>query len=119
MDRFARDCALHRAVEERLAADFAPEELALYLGRLLISRARFDIAQEVAYGCNTGGSSLRQRVQAIVENAALQAALQGYPWKKLPRMQGIFAWMMQKKRSRILILLVRARRFFLPGTQMF
>ena len=96
-DRFAQDCALCRAVEERL-----------------ISRARYDILQEAAYRDREDRSyPLRQRTAAILDAPALREALERYPWRRLPRMQGMFAWLMRERRVGALLALARLKRRFL------
>ena len=107
-DRFAQDCALCRAVEERLARRCPEAVFRPYLDRLLISRARYDILQEAAYRDREDRSyPLRQRTAAILEER--------YPWRRLPRMQGIFAWLMRERRVGALLALARLKRRFLDG----
>lgn len=117
-DRFAQDCKLCMAVEKLLAANFKKEEYELYWKRLLISRARFDMIQEVVYHDKVDRKyPLRQAIKRMVEQVDLQESLQCYPWYRLPKMQGIFALMMKQKRTGILIWLVRIKQFFMPGNQ--
>ena len=113
-DRFQCDCKLYSAVEALLSADFEEQEYRLPLRRLLISRARFDMAQEVLYHDKADRRyPLYQKLKEIADNPLLQAALENYPWRKLPRMQGLFAWGLKGKRVRLLILFIRLRqRFF-------
>ncbi len=113
-DRFAQDCALCRAVEERLARRCPEAVFRPYLDRLLISRARYDILQEAAYRDREDRSyPLRQRTAAILDAPALREALERYPWRRLPRMQGIFAWLMRERRVGALLALARLKRRFL------
>ncbi len=113
-DRFQCDCKLYTAVERFLSADFEEQEYRWYLRRLLISRARFDMAQEVLYHDKADRQyPLYQRLKEIADNPLLQAALEGYPWRKLPKMQGLFAWGLKGGRIRLLIRFIRLRqRFF-------
>lgn len=114
-DRFERDYVLYRAVVKKLERDYEPGDYGLFAQRMLISRARFDIAQEVDYHDRADGRySLKQAVKNIAEHPGLQRALAQYPWKRLPKMQGVFALMMKKRQIGTLILLVRLRRRFLP-----
>lgn len=113
-DRFEQDCALYRAVEALLAPDFAREEYAPYLQRMLISRARFDMAQEAAYFGRTGGRRLRESVRAIARHPLLRDALAHYPWQRLPRMQAVFTAAMKWGSPALLIGLIRARQRWLP-----
>lgn len=115
-DRFARDCQLYRAVEVWLEeAGFSPEEYGLYLRRMLLSRARFDMAQEVAYRDEAErGYPLRQSLQTILEEPLLRRALEGYPWQRLPRMQGLFTLAMQHRWVEALVWLVRGRQWLRP-----
>ena len=46
---------------------------------------------------------------------ALREALERYPWRRLPRMQGIFAWLMRERRVGALLALARLKRRFLDG----
>ena len=56
---------------------------------------------------------LRQRTAAILDAPALREALERYPWRRLPRMQGIFAWLMRERRVGALLALARLKRRFL------
>lgn len=117
-DRFQKDCELYEAVRKRLNRFCGENEYELYLHRLLISRARFDMIQEVIFHDRTKQNyPLRKAVKSIVDRKELQAALRGYPWKHLPMMQGIFTYMMKKRRISILILLIRLKQRFRPGNQ--
>lgn len=117
-DRFQKDCELHKDVRKRLNRYCGENEYALYLHRLLISRARFDMIQEVIYHDRVEhGYPLRNAIKDMVNNKELQDALQEYPWPHLPMMQGIFAYMMKKRNIDILILLIRMKQRFRPGNQ--
>lgn len=117
-DRFAQDCKLALAVREILAADFEEQEFTIYWKRLLTSRARFDMIQEVVYHDRVDRQyPLRASISAIVHNEVLQEALRDYPWYKLPGMQGIFAFMMKRKQTGFLIWLIRIKQRFMPGNQ--
>lgn len=117
-DRFHKDCELYEAVRKRLNRFCGEDEYGLYLHRLLISRARFDMIQEVIYHDKVEQKyPLRKAVKTIVNRKELQAALRRYPWKHLPTMQGIFAYMIKKRRISILILLIRLKQRFTPGNQ--
>lgn len=114
-DRFDRDCVLCRTVEERLARWYPGEAEAyrLSLARLLISRARYDIAQEVDYhDLEDRTYPLKEKVRKIVSNRELRRSLDGYPWWKLPWMQGVFACFMKLRQVWVLLALVRLRRRF-------
>lgn len=115
-DRFAQDCALFLAVEERLARRYPEACYRLCLDRLLISRARYDMIQEAAYRDLVDGSyPARERILEILENRELRRALEHYPWRRLPRMQGIFAWFMKRRQAGVLLALIRLKRWFLSG----
>lgn len=113
-DRFEKDCVLCQAVGDRLNEWYPEDKYRMSLARLLISRARYDIAQEVNYHDMVDRTyPLREKVKNIVCSAELCEALNGYPWHKLPWMQGIFAWFMKQKQVWALMFLVRLRRRFL------
>lgn len=110
-DRFEKDCVLCRAVEERLAQWYPKEAYRLSLARLLISRARYDIMQEVNYHDLVDAAyPLRESLKRIINSRELRQALEGYPWRKLPWMQGIFAWFLKRRQIWALLTLVRLRR---------
>lgn len=114
-DRFEKDRILCRAVEERLR-DYPEAEYRLCLQRLLISRARFDMIQEADYRDLVDQSyPLRQRVAEILRAPELREALEHYPWWKLPKMQGIFAWCMKRRLIGAMLALIRLKRRFLSG----
>ena len=56
-----------------------------------------------------------ERIVAACPNCvrALREALERYPWRRLPRMQGIFAWLMRERRVGALLALARLKRRFL------
>lgn len=114
-DRFERDHAFYQAMRERLSSRYAEQDFQIYLDRLLISRARYDIIQEVAYR-DLGDRSYnsREKVKKILDHQELRSALQRYPWWKLPVMQSVFTWMMKERQIWALHMLVRLRRRFLP-----
>lgn len=117
-DRFQKDCELYEAVKKRLNRFCGKNEYELYLHRFLISRARFDMIQEVIYHDRVEQRyPLWSAVKDMVNNKELQDALQEYPWTHLPMMQGIFAYMMKKRNIGILILLIRMKQRFRPGNQ--
>lgn len=114
-DRFAQDCVLYRAVKERLPP-CAEEEYQLCLHRLLISRARYDIIQETDYRDLVDHAyPLREKIAEILRTPELRTALDHYPWRRLPRMQGIFAWYMKRQRVRSILALIRLKRWLLSG----
>lgn len=111
-DRFAQDCKLFQAVQARLEeGGIPPKEYALYLHRMLISRARFDLMQEVAHRDEVERDyPLRKAVEDILAREELQRALKDYPWQRLPRTHGIFAFAMKRGWTDVLIWLIRGRR---------
>lgn len=114
-DRFAQDCVLYRAVTDRLPPDLE-EEYRLCLHRLLISRARYDMIQEADYRDLVDRSyPLREKMAEILRTPELCAALEGYPWRRLPKMQGIFTWCMKRRQIGAMLALIRLKRRFLSG----
>lgn len=117
-DRFQRDCELYLAVRERLARWYVEGDYHLHLQRLIISRARYDMIQEVLYHDQADRTyPLREKIGGILHNGELQAALADYPCRKLPKMQGIFAFVMKQRRVWPLVLLIRLKQRLLPGNQ--
>lgn len=115
-DRFSQDCALFRAVEERLAQWYPEEAYQICLQRLLISRARYDIMQETDYRDLVNRTyPLKARTADILSRPELRKALESYPWWRLPKMQGIFTWFMKRQKVGALLLLIRLKRCFLSG----
>lgn len=117
MDRFAQDCVLYSAVEERLKLWYLEEEYRLPLARLLISRARYDIGLEVDYhDLSDRNYPLGKQISAIVRRPELRRVLSGYPWWRLPWMQAVFAGLMQWRAVWVLPALVRAKQRLLTKT---
>ena len=117
-NRFAKDIELYLMVRDHLMASFSEDEYLLYLQRLLISRARFDMIQEVLYHDRVDRSyPLRERMTKIIQSPELQCALEHYPWRELPKMQGIFTYFMKKNRLGILTALIRVKNRFLQSNQ--
>lgn len=114
-DRFERDLVLVRAVQERLK-EYPETDYRLYLQRLLISRARFDIMQEADYRDVVDLSyPLQKKTEEILCTPELQEAMRHYPWWKLPKMQGIFTWCMKRRLIWAMLALIRLKRRFLSG----
>lgn len=112
-DRFLRDCELFVSVRKMLAESYEERDFLPYLQRLLISRARFDIMQEVAYHDQINPKSdFYGIVKKIAEEPLLQKALERYPLRKLPKAQGLFAFLLKRKQVRLLVFLARLRRIF-------
>lgn len=112
-DRFSQDLVLYHAVRERLAA-YPEEEYRLCVQRLLISRARYDLMLEVNYHDQAKPSySLREKVEEVLRAPELRKALDRYPWRRLPVMQGIFAWCMKRRWTGAVLALIRVKRRFL------
>ena len=114
-DRFAQDCVLYQAVEERLERWYPGDakRFRLPLARLLIGRARYDIVQEVDYRDFVDRAyPLREKVGEIVSNRKLRGALDGYPWWKMPWMQAVFSGFLAFRQVWALLVLVRLRRRF-------
>ena len=116
-DRFEKDLVLYHAVRERLSG-YPEAESRLCLQRLLISRARYDIMQEADYrDLANRAYPLREKTAEILRTSELQEALRRYPWWKLPKMQGLFAWCMKRRLIWAMLALIRLKRRFLSGGQ--
>lgn len=114
-DRFEQDRILYRAVRDRLAR-YPEPECRLFLDRFLISRARYDIMQEVDYHDLVEPSyPLVERTVKILQVPELRDAVMRYPWWKLPKMQAVFTWCMKRQRIRAMLLMIRLKRRFLSG----
>ena len=109
--RFARSVAQMTEVERRLSARLPYAAFAPYCKRQLQAYARVALSQEIMHPCGDAVAKRRrsENIREILNNNALRAALRGFWWLRLPKMQAVFALCMKLRLGSVLCVLVRLR----------
>ena len=99
-------------VEKRLAKDIAPSEYQIYMDRFWQAMCRVLCLQEIIHASdmNIKYSDLKARLKTICAHSLTVRTLKGYPIRKLPLKQGIFAYGMKYRLYFFLKILVELRR---------
>lgn len=101
-DRFDCDCELYVVVKKWLSAHFEETEYRRYLQRLLISRARFDIAQEVVYHDQTDRRyPLFESLRKIADTPLAASRAGGLSMEKTAENAGVVHLVTEEKKAAV------------------
>ena len=100
-------------LEEHIKDRIPKQEYQLYLDRLAQGYARILCSQEIMYAVDNKikYTELKKRLKAICTNPKMAEVLKTYPWYRLPKKQGAFAFAMKYKLYFVqkLMVMLRAR----------
>lgn len=117
-NRLEMDLKLQQVLEKQFAEIFSRDRYILYLQRLLIMSAAYDITQEVLYHDHVDKTHpMRGSVRKMLANQKLREALKEYPWLRLPFLRIILAGTMRFRMTDLLIFLIRIQQRIMKSCQ--
>ena len=117
-NRLEMDLKLHHVLGKRFSEIFPRDRYILYLQRLLIMRAAYDITQEVLYHDHVDRTHpLQKIVRKMLAAPELQESLKEYPWVKLPFLRIVLAGTMRLRMTDVLIFLIRIQQRVMKSCQ--
>lgn len=110
-DGFKRIALLNETICKRLSEEMPYDRYIFSADRHLLSSARAMAIQEVIYAQKNPGEKkyLKQRLRAICCHPNVKDAFKRFPYRKLSKMQAIFAFSLKYRLLNLQILLVKLR----------